>query len=49
MLMNIFIINEPVHVYYLVVVSSNTKTVVVIIRSAFKLITSAYIHRSAVC
>ena len=51
MFMNVFKINEPVHVYYLcqfmykiiglVVVSSNTKAAIVMVSSAYQLIISA--------
>ena len=57
MLMNVFNINEPVHVHHpyqficeivgLVVVGSNTKAVVVIVSSAYQLITSAQIYHRA--
>ena len=58
MCMNLFQINEPVHVYYLyqficeiiglVVVSSNTKAVVTV-SCVYQLITSAQIYSSSLC
>ena len=59
MLINLFKIIEPVHVYYLclficeiiglVVVSSNTKGVVVTVSSAYHLIISAQVYHIALC
>ena len=59
MLMDRFRISEPVHLYDpyqficeivgLVVVNSNTKAVIVIVSSAYQLIPSAHIYRSALC
>ena len=57
--MNPFKINEPVHVHAqcqficeivgLIVLSSNTKAVVVIVSSAYQLITSAEIYPNDLC
>ena len=59
MFMNLFKVNEPLHVYYLcqficeiiglVVVSSDTKAVVMMVSSAYQLMTSAQIYHSVLC
>ena len=59
MSMNLLKIDQPGHAYNLyqfickilglVVVSSNSKAIVAIVSSAYQLITSAQIYRSALC